>query len=228
MNIVTAMTRNVYEWSVPFFRSLAHHNPDARVFIVCEDDVFPIELPIKAECINVSNQKLFPKNGPNYHNPYSYINLVKVAYADILPVGKVLHLDIDTIINESLEPLFNTDLTDKWFAAVPEYRGRYKPFGDIYFNAGVILINLHQMRVDGIIPRMVDYLNTVYQPFADQDAWNRWAIEQDKAVILPVRWNENFATGETNDPAIVHFCGIRNWWTDRYMPRVRYLDRWRC
>ena len=227
MNIVTAMTRNVYEWCVPFFKSLAEHEPKARVFILCEDDSFPVELPLKVETINVSDQKFFPKTGVNYNNAFTYINLLKVCYADILPVNKVIHLDIDTIINDSLEPMWKTDVTGKWVAAVPEYKGRYKPFGNMYYNMGVALINLQQIRKDKIQPAMVEYLNTVRQPYADQDAWNLYGLEQDKFVPLDIRYNESFATGQTDNPAIVHYCGIRDWFTTRAMYRIDYLDRYR-
>ena len=227
MNVVYAMTRNVYDWAAPSIRSLAEYNPGARVFILCEDDEFPVQLPIKVETINVTGQAWFPKNGVNYRNPFSYINLLKVVYPSILKVNKVIHLDIDTIITESLEPMWKTDVSGKWFAAVPEYKGRYKPFGDEYYNCGVMLINLLQMRKDGIMPAMVDYLNTVKQPYADQDAWNKYAIEQGKAQSLDLRWNENFATGYTDNPAIVHYCGIANWWDSQTMKRKDYLDRWR-
>ena len=46
----------------------------------------------------------------------------------------MIHLDIDTIICDSLEPLWKMPLTGKWFGAVPEKQNWYKPFGDKYYN----------------------------------------------------------------------------------------------
>lgn len=225
MNIVYAMTRNVYNWSIPSMKSLAEHNPKARVFVLCEDDEFPLETPIKVETINVSNQGFFGRYCVNINNYFGgYINLLKVVYPEILKVDKVIHLDIDTIICESLEPMWKTDVKGKWFAAVPEYYGSYKPFGTTYYNAGVMLLNLKQMRADKICPVMAEYLNTVRQPYADQDAWNKFG--QDKAVVLDTRYNESAVTGRSNDPAIVHYCGITNWWMNRYMDRHEYLFKY--
>ena len=227
MNIVYALTRNVYHYILPSMKSLAEHNPKANVYVLAEDDSLPFDLPMDAEVINVSNQEWFPKDGVNYYNAFSYINLVKVCYPLILPVKKVIHLDADTIICDSLEKMWKTDVKGKWVAACQEKLSNWKPFGPEYYNMGVALINCEQMRKDGIIPSMVEYLNTVKQPWADQDAWNIYGLEQDKFVEIDKRWNECFATGYTNNPAIVHFCGIHDWWTKRNMFRREYLEKYR-
>ena len=223
MNVVYALTRNIYEWIVPSVRSLAEHNKNVRLFIVCEDDEFPIDLPIKPEVINVTGQTYFPENSVNYNSMFKYINLLKVCYASLLPVNKVIHLDVDTIINDSIDELWKTDIKGKYAAMVKEHHGRYKPFGNDYFNAGVLLLNLAQIRKDGMQEKYVAYLNTVKTPWVDQDAWNNYG----GIVELPVRWNENSICGMTDKPAIIHYCGIVNWWTERHIPRVEYLDKYR-
>ena len=221
MNIVYAMTRNVYHQILPSIKSLKENEPKARIFILCEDDSID---GIDAEFINVKDQKWFPESGVNYHNSFTYINLLKVCYPSILKVNKVIHLDIDTIICDSLKPMWDTDLTGKWIGAVPEYRGQYRPFGNVYYNMGVAVLNLAQMRKDKAQEPMVEYLNTVKQPYADQDAWHYVGL--DKFVPLDIRYNENFATGETKNPAIVHYCGIKNWYANPQIPRCEYLYRY--
>lgn len=228
MNIVYALTRNVYDWILPSVRSLAEHNPDARVFILCEDDAFPLDLPIGAEVINVSDQGFFPEIGAHRTEAFGgYINHLKVYYPEILPCDKVIHMDIDTIICDSLAPLWDTNISGKWFAAVPESQTWYRPYGPVYYNMGVALINLAQMREDGIAPAMGKYLMTSGRPFADQDAWNCFGFEHDKAISLPVRYNESLVTGKTDNPAIIHYCAIPDWWTNEAMDRAEYLDKWR-
>lgn len=226
MNIVYAVTADYQPRILPSIRSLIEHNPDANIWILTETDAVP-NLPCYARVINVSGQDIFPAAGINYKNRFTYINLLKVCYPIFIDADKVIHLDADTIICDSLEPIWTLDLSGKWFAACPEYTGSYKPFGDLYYNLGVAVINLHQMMVDGIVPEMVRYLNQIPQPWADQDAWNKYALEEDKAVRFPVRYNENFATGYTENPAVVHFCGIPDWWTNRNMKRREYLERYR-
>lgn len=226
MNVVYAMTRNVYPTLLPSLRSLVNKHPDARVFILAEDDKLPFDLPIDAEVINVFGQGVFAKDSVNYNNRFKYINLLKVCYPSLLPVDRVLHLDTDTIVCDNLDQLWNTDLDGKWFAACPEYLGWYKPFGDRYYNMGVALINLEQMRIDDVERPMIWYLTNVKQPWADQDAWNLYGIGSDKVVTLPVRYNESVVTGTTDRPAIVHFCSTPDWWSNKSMNRRELLDEW--
>lgn len=227
INIVYAMTSAVYRWILPSLRSLAEHNPDARIFIVCEDDTLPFPLPVDAEIINASGQEWFPETGINYNTYWTYINFLKVRYPSLLPVDKVIHLDIDTIICDDLSPLFDTALTGYWFAACPEYLGNYRLNGDTYYNAGVMVLNLEQMRKDGIETKMTDHLNTVKEPFADQNVWNRFGIAEGKAKSFDVRYNEGMTTGFTDNPAIVHYCGIRDWYTRSEGHRTEYLRKYK-
>lgn len=226
MNIVYSLTRNVYEWLLPSVRSLAEHDPKAKVYILCEDDVFPFDLPIKANIINISQQNFFPEIGAHRTEAFGgYINHLKLRYPDILPVNKVIHLDIDTIICDSLADMWKVDVTDKWYAAVPESQKWYRPYGDTYFNMGVALINLAQMRKDNAADYMSEFLLTTNQPYADQNAWNRYADR--KAVVLDKRFNESPVTGKTESPAIIHYCSIPDWWTNKSMDRAEYLERYR-
>lgn len=227
MNIVYAMTHHVYDWILPSIRSLAATNPDAKVTILAEDDVLPLELPVHARVINVAEQKWFPTCGVNYNNDFKYINLLKVMYPSILTEDRVIHLDIDTIVTDRLDGLWETDLNGKWFGAVPERQTWYRPFGNVYYNMGVAVINLAQMREDNIEPILAGYLNVIQQPFADQDAWNKYGTEMNRAVAVDNRWNESAPTGMTDNPAIVHYCGTKDWFTNQYMPRVEYLNRYR-
>lgn len=221
MNVVYSLTRNVYDWLFPSIRSLAKYNPSARVFILAEDDQLPFDLPIKAEVINISGQKYFPDIAEHRSEAFGgYINQLKIWYSDLLPVNKVIHLDIDTIICDKLDGLWKTDINGKWFAAVPESQTWYRPFGDKYFNMGVALFNLMQIRKDKKQQEMTDFLLTTNQPYADQNAWNKYG----KAAILDLRYNESKVTGKTDNPAIVHFCAIPDWWTNKKMFRREYLE----
>ena len=74
---------------------------------------------------------------------------------------------------------------------------------------------------------MVNYLNTVRQPWCEQDAFNKFGLEQNKIVDMDVRFNENMMTGFTDRPAIIHYCAVRDWWTNRNITRVEYLNRYR-
>lgn len=222
MNIVYAVTANYQQKMMPSLRSLLKHHPKARVFVITETDT--MDAPV--EVINITGQKWFPKNGPNYSSPYTYINLLKAAYPEILKVNKVIHLDADTIVADSLEPIWKADLKGRWIGAVPEYLGQYHPFGPMYYNMGVAVMNLAQMRKDKAVPELVGYLNEFKQPYADQDSFNYHGLKGDKFVPLDVRFNECFATGETDHPAIVHYCGRFDWYENPRIHRRKYLEEY--
>lgn len=227
MNIVYALTRNIYYKLLPSIRSLAEHNPDARVFILCEDDSLPFELPIPVEVINISGQEVFPDISENREKAFGgYINHLKLCYPSLLPVEKVVHLDVDTIICDSLDGLWDTDVDGRWFAAVPECQTWYRPYGDTYYNMGVALFNLKQLRDDNAEQVMVEFLLSTDQPFADQNAWNKFGTESKKISPLNLRYNESQVTGTTQDPAIVHYCSYPNWYENPGIPRREYLNRY--
>lgn len=226
MNIVYSLTRNVYEYLRPSITSLAEHNPKARVFILAEDDALPFD--VDAEIINISGQEYVPDIAEHRREAFGgYINHLKIWYSSILPVNKVIHLDIDTIVCNKLDGLWKTDVSGKWFAAVPECQKWYRPFGNDYYNMGVALFNLAQMRKDKMSQTMTDFLLTTEQPFADQNAWNKFGGEYDKIARLDLRYNESRVTGETDNPAIIHYCSYPDWWTRRKMNRREYLDKYK-
>ena len=226
MKIVYEATRNYYPYLRGAIASLLDHNDPEVVYVLAEDDHID-NLPDICNVIDVSGQQWIRHDSPNWNTLYSYMVLIRVCYPEILPCDKVLQLDVDTIVCDSLEPVWNTDLTGKWFAAVPEHKGQYRPFGDIYYNCGVVLFNLDQMRADNIMPELVTELNRYFYPFPEQDVLNGYALDADKAVALPVRYNECACCGMTEDPAVVHFAGEANWHSRRYIVRREYLDPYR-
>lgn len=228
MRVVYAMTRNLYPCFKPTLTSLLEHNDVEKIYILAEDDHLPYPIPDMCEVVNVSGQKWFPKDGPNVNSIYTYMAMVRLCYPFIFPTErKLIQLDIDTIICDSLEPLWEIDLTDKWCAACPEYESYYRPFGPEYYNVGVAVFNLEQMRRDDIVMTLIDEVNTVCYPCVEQDVLNLYGLPRDKFVPIPVRYNESFCCGHTDNPAVVHYAGYRNWYDNWTMPYVEYLNKYR-
>ena len=151
--------------------------------------------------------------------------MLRVCTPELIKAEKVMQLDVDTIICDSLEPIWNTDLTGKWIGWCPELRGIYRPYGPMYYNFGVAVLNLRQMRKDMATVQMVNMLNSEYLRFVDQDAMNILALP-DKSVDIDIRFNESFCCGYTENPAIVHFAGYPDWYENRSMFRWEYLARY--
>lgn len=220
-------TRNLYEHMVPAIKSLIANSGVEKIFLLIEDTEFPEQLPRCVETVDVSGQKIFPADGPNMKNKFTYMAMLRAAYTKILPEvpERILQLDVDTIVEDDLTELWEMDLGDNYFAAVPEHRGSYRPYGPRYFNCGVMVIDIKAAAADGLDDRMIGFLNRERVPYIDQDAWN--ALAGDRGLELPVRYNECFATGLTNRPAIVHYAGADNWAEDPGILRGEYLRKWR-
>jgi lipopolysaccharide biosynthesis glycosyltransferase len=118
---------------------------------------------------------------------------------ELLPhVERVLYLDADTLAVDALRPLWRTDLEGHWVAAVtnvfePWSVGRPAELGlaapESYFNSGVLLLNLAEMRRDG----RGEALRTCARErgqnllWPDQDALN--IVLGERRLSLHPRWN---------------------------------------
>jgi lipopolysaccharide biosynthesis glycosyltransferase len=123
----------------------------------------------------------------------------RIFLPELLPAeARVLYLDVDTLATDSLAPLWETDLGDDWIAAVTNVMQhndmeRHLELGlsgpEVYFNAGVLLMNLDAWRRDGLTRRLYDYSteNPERLGWLDQDALN--VVLGGRRTPLHPRWN---------------------------------------
>jgi lipopolysaccharide biosynthesis glycosyltransferase len=118
---------------------------------------------------------------------------------ELLPdVDRVLYLDVDTIAVDDLTPLWETDLSEHYVAAVtnvfqPGHAARSADLGlpspDVYFNSGVLLFNLDTMRRDARAEAIRECARERGGELGwpDQDALN--LVLGTRRVPLHPRWN---------------------------------------
>jgi len=113
-------------------------------------------------------------------------------------LDRVLHLDADTIAVDGLTALWETDLGDAPVAAVTnvlQHDHRHRPASiglagpEVYFNSGVLLMNLDRMRRDDATGalRAVATSRAGELVWPDQDALN--LVFGAERVALHPRWN---------------------------------------
>ena len=202
-------TRNLYPYMVAAAKSLLIHSNVEKIYFLIEDDEFPVELPPKTSIINVSNQTYFKKDGPNYKSEFTYMALIRVALTKILTEDIVLSLDVDTIVNENISSLWNIDISDYYLAAAKQPTKCTDTYMDI--NAGVMLLNLKKMREDGIDNKLIDYINTTYEVFPEQNAIGK--LCQGYILPIPADYNFNDSTDyqHAHSRKISHFAGVHEW-----------------
>lgn len=183
MIVVYTSSRNVDKYLPTALNSLFIHNPDAFVYIITEDE--------QIDCIKrTSNIKIIPAStipnfplteGPNVGR--NSMQMSRCWLPQILDEDKVLYLDIDTLVLDNLDDLWNMDMTDTAIAAWPEDREeamimdwcmppRTRMRYSQYVNSGVVLFNLKYIREHHIDDLWFYQLKNFKLPLPDQDAIN--------------------------------------------------------
>ena len=220
--VVYAGTRNIYKNMVTAAKSLLNHTRVDRVWFLIEDDEFPEELPAVIKTKNVSGQEWFDPDGPNARKRWSWMALMKLALPEVFPeLGRVLWLDVDTIVRKDIGELFGTDLEGCYIAAAEEPMRSKRPFR--YFNAGVMVMDLTRLR-DGKAKDLIRLANGHPMDFPDQDAIN--LLCQGKIKEISPYFNSNYWIVEMPDPAIEHFAADREY-TERALWKEYENKEWR-
>lgn len=122
----------------------------------------------------------------------------RLAIPDLLNEDKCLYLDTDTIIMSDLQDLFSISLDNCYIAGVRHpgveifnwedtIRKNAKiPSAAQYINAGVLVMNLKKMRLDGMVRRFLELI-CQNMPSQDQDIINRACY--GKIALIPFKYN---------------------------------------
>ena len=141
---------------------------------------------------------------------------------------KIVYLDCDLVVLADVADLFATELGTHTLAAVPD-RGvaahwqRSQAFVDYmrqlgmrdikhYFNSGVLLMNLKQIRADNLIARWMEIARRNDRYFHDQNVLN--VACEGRALFLDGAWNVQCYDKDaaTRTRRILHYCGKRKPW----------------
>lgn len=127
------------------------------------------------------------KECPNelaYCSPYTLLRLL----ADLingLP-DKLLYLDVDILFNRDITLLYNIDVTGYEYAVARDHYGKYL-INPNYINAGVLLLNMAEIRKTGLLKKSRQLIKTKKLVFADESALYR---STTKKKMLPQRFND--------------------------------------
>ena len=118
---VYAGTRNIYADMIPSMKSLLMYSNVDKIYFLIEDDEFPYELPPEVECINVSNQKWFDPEGPNFISKWSYMILLRAALTKLFPdLDRILSLEaIIRITGIEIYNPIHIPIYQKWLSWLP-------------------------------------------------------------------------------------------------------------
>jgi lipopolysaccharide biosynthesis glycosyltransferase len=194
---------------------------------------------ISINWIEANDQTL---SGAHYSVFLSRASLYRLLLGDLLPddIERVVYLDADTVVGQSLGPLADFALDDRMIvgavsdAQAPWAAGPLGPPWQLlglnpsskYFNSGVLLIDLARWRQERVGRECIDLLRKVTPRWGDQDALNtilegRWqelprrynvqSADTRRDSIAWALWKDEVQEAVAN-PAIVHYTeGAKPW-----------------
>lgn len=144
----------------------------------------------KNEVIRVDVTELYERefggcpNEQAYCSPYTLLRL----FADIVEgmPDKLLYLDVDILFNRDITLLYNIDISGYEYAAARDHYGKYL-INPNYINAGVLLLNMKEIRKTGLLAKARNLIKEKKLVFADQSAVYR---STTKKKMLPQRFND--------------------------------------
>lgn len=161
------------------------------------------------------------------------IGWYRMLLGALLPeLDRILYLDVDAVVTDSLSPLFEVDLGDRVAVAIenaylPQRRADFARLGldpaDGYINTGVLLLNLERLR-NGAAEAMFDrgHRDKALIEMAEQDVINMEF--GDQILRVHPRWNcqnalflfregteevfgRSVVEEAVQNPAVIHFEG---------------------
>jgi lipopolysaccharide biosynthesis glycosyltransferase len=147
-----------------------------------------------------------------------------------IEIVKLLYLDIDILITKNIEELFATDFDTPICAVLNAPNGlargeHLENFSGHYFNAGVLLINMHSWRELNLLKSFTEVGSGKEYDYLDQDILNlvfqnNWTILKSEYNYLHLKEIENHPCGYEINPKIIHFVGIKPWEDTEVSPYV--------
>lgn len=159
-------------------------------------------------------------------------------------LDRILYLDPDLVIINSIDDLYNMNLGNNFFAAASHVHRNLKIINEIrldmpedstYINSGVMLLNLNELRSRQSIQEVYDYIENykLFLVLPDQDVLN--GVYADRTVhIDPLIYNlsERYLNFYNANPininnkkdmrwiahntSIIHYCGRKKPWKEGY------------
>ena len=184
---------------------------------------------ISIEFVDVNTQLEEVKGKLYTRNFFSNTTFFRLFIPELYPqYDKALYIDSDTAILADIADLYNEDMGDNLIAGVPDgVIQTIEAFQDYvekvvgvidynnYFNAGIILMNLEELRKYKFQEKFLYLLEKVkFEVAQDQDYLNR--LCKGRVKLLDASWNKMPVMGKDDkEVKIIHYnLGRKPWYFD--------------
>lgn len=179
---------------------------------------------IQIEFVNVQNNLEKIEGNLLTRDYYSNATYYRILIPNLYPeYDKVLYLDADIVILDDIAKLYNKNINNYLIAGVSEHWFRkYKELQEYakkvigvsnykkYINAGIILMNLKELRKIQFEKKFLHLLQNIKYIFAqDQDYFNR--ICKGRIKYINECWNASGYIYDKPNPKIIHYTVYKPW-----------------
>ena len=146
----------------------------------------------------------------------------RLFLSDILDenISKILYVDCDALFMDSLEKLWNIDISQNSVAGVLDHVGIQNKLkiglkkDDYYINSGFLLINLEKWRKTNALKQMLYFIESKNGNVTHHDQGVINACFEDDILILPPHYNVMTSFFDFRDvESIKHYYGIANYYS---------------
>lgn len=180
-----------------------------------QNDNFSIEFVDLNKHVEMIRDKLYTRD--YFSNTTYYRLLIPELYPQY---NKVLYLDSDIVVLKDIAKLYNTNIEGNLLAAAPDdviqtidvfrnYAEKVVGVSDYknYFNAGILVMNLKELRAFKFKEKFMYLLSTTkFSVAQDQDYLNR--LCKGSVVLIPKTWNKMPVSGDNIERSklnLVHY-----------------------
>lgn len=184
---------------------------------------------ISIEFVDLNKQLEEIKEKLYTRNYFSNTTYYRLFIPELYPeYDKAVYIDSDTVCLSDIAELYNTDMGDNLVAGIPDgviqaidifkdYVERVVGVADYnnYFNAGVIVMNLKELRDYKFEEKFIYMLEKIkFEVAQDQDYLNR--LCKGRVKILDYSWNRMPVMGKTEEKInLIHYnLGAKPWYFD--------------
>lgn len=211
MDVVYFGDRRIYRDFETAIRSLREHNPEARIWGIVEDEPGSEDFRSMREAdwaegvawIRWDAREYF--NETNLHTKWGDFGPIRAAFSKILPLDRVVSIDLDTVVLGDVSPLWELDLGGCHVAMVREELLSHG--GRPYYNNGICLMDLARIREEGVDDLMIEELNRAWHPYVGQDVMQMFC----RILDIGSHWNDCKFTAPCFAPVILHFADRTDW-----------------
>lgn len=242
MNIIYASDNNYAEiLGVSLISLLENNKQEPEIIVYVLDDNISEENKEKLNWIfNQYNRKgvflpipdLSQKAGIEIDSQrWSISTFSRLFLAELLPekIEKALYLDCDTIVTNTLHPLWEFDVRGYAVAGAEDCisKGHKKNIGlsedDLYLQAGILLVNLKYWRENNLQQEFMDFIKKYHgkTPYVDQGVINGVLVR--KMQLFDIRYNAYTVLFDFSYSQLLKYRKPKHFYSEQQVEKAKKL-----